>query len=387
MLTAVRPSRLLVVGDEYYASLAAVRGLRSGGYEPWLATITDDSLAARSRAVAGTRRVAHPSLGADEFLGGLGDVVRELAVAGVLPGNEPALAALAGRDVGAPNGAPTSELVARATDKHTLAELAASVDLPSPASTVVQRRSEEVPDVPFPAIVKPVRSTVTRSGQTIDLPVARLVHTRPELERTLSELPAGDFLVQEFVPGPLGALAGVAWEGRTICVSQQIATRIYPPHVGASAYAETVPVDGRLRTAAEDLIRRLEWSGIWELQFIASPTGPRLIDFNPRFYGSLALAISAGLNLPAIWADVLLGRDPRIGTYRPGVRFRAETREARWLLAELRSGNVAGVLAAVRPHRHTTHAVLSWRDPRPVLGIWARGFGRAGVGASESTSP
>ena len=63
-----------------------------------------------------------------------------------------------------------------------------------------------------------------------------------------------------------------------------------------------------------------------------------MIDLNPRPYGSLALAIGSGLKLPAVWADLLLGREPRLGAYRVGVRCRAEIREGRALVLVRRRG-------------------------------------------------
>ena len=364
--------RLLVAGDEYYATLAAVRGLRAAGYEPWLATTTDRSLAALSRATAGTTRVPHPSTGADTFVDAMRRIAAEQRADAILPGTEPALAALAGRDLGVPTGAPTPASVARATDKDELGKLASAAGLASPDSLRVTLPLVELPHVKLPAIVKPARSTVEEAGRTVDLPAAARVETEAELASVLAGSPAGEYLVQPFLEGGLGALAGVAWRGEVVCLSQQTATRIYPPGAGASAFAQTVPIDPALAEAAGRLLAALEWSGLWELQFIAGADGPRLIDFNPRFYGSLALAIGAGLNLPAIWADLLLGREPRIGRYRPGVHYRAEARDARVLAAAVRSRDLRGALAVVRPRRSTVHAVFSLRDPRPFAAVAGR---------------
>src|SRR2546421_7592368 len=60
--------RVLLVGDEYYASLAAVRALRRGGYEPWLAVSKRRTYAERSRATAGTVIVPAPDKGPERLL-------------------------------------------------------------------------------------------------------------------------------------------------------------------------------------------------------------------------------------------------------------------------------------------------------------------------------
>ncbi len=144
-----------------------------------------------------------------------------------------------------------------------------------------------------------------------------------------------------------------------------------------SAYAETIPVDPALDRALGEILRRLGWSGIFEFQLIRGADATYVIDLNPRPYGSLSLAIGAGLNLPAIWTDLLLGREPRIGRYRAGIRYRAEVRESRALLSALARGRLADALAIVRPRPRTVHSIFSARDPLPLLVVFARATGRA----------
>jgi hypothetical protein len=85
-----------------------------------------------------------------------------------------------------------------------------------------------------------------------------------------------------------------------------------------------------------------------------------VIDLNPRIYGSTALAIKAGHNLPAIWTDLLLGRDPRPGPYRAGVRYRVEEDDIRAILV---TRDWRGLI----PRRDTVHGVFDRADPLPSL--------------------
>jgi hypothetical protein len=95
--------------------------------------------------------------------------------------------------------------------------------------------------------------------------------------------------------------------------------------------------------------------------------GDYVVDLNPRPYGSLALAIGAGLNLPAIWTDLLLGRRPVVGTARVGVRYRAESHDYKALVSAVIAGRIADALRIARPRRRTVHAIFSFREPAPVL--------------------
>src|SRR5437588_11823474 len=136
-------------------------------------------------------------------------------------------------------------------------------------------------------------------------------------------MPGDSLIVQPFLDGDLSASCGVFWEGELLCVEHQVARRIWPPDCGVSSYAETVPADPGLEEKIAALLRAIGWNGIFELQYIRRPEADYVIDLNTRFYGSLALAVRSGLNLPAIWLDLLLGRTPRIGSYRIGVRYRS----------------------------------------------------------------
>ena len=74
--------------------------------------------------------------------------------------------------------------------------------------------------------------------------------------------------------------------------------------------------------------------------------------------------MAAGLNLPAIWASLLLGEPFEARGYRAGVRFREEKGDPRAILAEIRHGNPRAARDLL-PRRGTVHAVWSLRDPRP----------------------
>ena len=117
------------------------------------------------------------------------------------------------------------------------------------------------------------------------------------------------------------------------------------------------------------------WQGIFELELIrTAPERFVPIDLNPRPYGSLALAASAGVALPALWCGWLLDRDPRPPApesapvrARPGYRYRWEDADLRNVASCLRRGRLGAALRAARPRRRVTHAYFRLRDPLPLL--------------------
>jgi predicted ATP-grasp superfamily ATP-dependent carboligase len=156
----------------------------------------------------------------------------------------------------------------------------------------------------------------------------------------------------------------------------QIAHRIWPPDAGYSSYAETVPADEQLEQAAGKLLNELQWSGVFQLQFIRTCSDSYFIDFNPRLYGSIALAIAAGRNLPAIWADLVLGKEPEIPGYRPGVHYRVEHNDVRAILRLFRQGAAGVAVKALLPQRNTVHGIVSLRDPGPLRALLVKAAAR-----------
>ena len=85
-----------------------------------------------------------------------------------------------------------------------------------------------------------------------------------------------------------------------------------------------------------------------------------MIALNPRPYGSLALglAVGAGLNLPAIWVDLLVTGSRGSAPTAPAC---ATARAAGW-----------GRAAIVRPRTRTVHSIFPVGDPAPLLTVLER---------------
>ena len=348
-----------------------MRALRAANYAPYLAVDKPGTYASRSRATAGTVRVPNPDFDSEGFVRTLAATAKRLGVAAVLPSSDSHFLALAGREAdfaGVALGTPSRETVDQATDKALLAELAEAAGLRTPPTKFVRGGSEAANGFGYPAIVKPLRSRVQNQDGTIATYSAHYV-PNGQIQQALDFLGGGEALVQPYIPGVLIGVAGVSWEGELVCALHQASVRIWPVPVGGSAYAETIAPNAELEQGIGRLLRRIGWSGLFHVQFIRGSCGEHfLIDLNPRIYGSLALASGAGLNLPQIWADLLLGRQPDIGSYRVGVGFRQEEKDARALARLLLTkGGRRCALRGLWPRRGTSHAIFSLRDPVPLL--------------------
>lgn len=245
---------------------------------------------------------------------------------------------------------PSGDAMDRVQDKRYIGERAAGTGVQTPRLLVeasVRELRRAAP--PLPCLVKSASSK-----GALDPPL--VARDQQQLLEGLRGLPAEEpLLVQELAAGALTAIALVLDRtGRVVARHQQTAERLWPPEAGGSSASVSVPPDEELTRATARLLASLGFWGLAHVQFIASPRGPLLIDVNPRFYGSMPLALACGVNLPACWHAVAEGRElPGPDEYRVGVRYRRLE---------------ADVFAAVagRP------SALVHRTPRPRVGaMWA----------------
>jgi predicted ATP-grasp superfamily ATP-dependent carboligase len=367
-------ARLLLTGGDEIGVLGAVRGLHAAGYPTWVQARSAQSYAGRSRAAAGTIDAPDPRSDPDGFATTVAAAAERLRVAAVLPGTEAALVALAPhrRSFAAEIaiGVPDVDVVERATSKELLAELAARVGLTMPRTTRLDLAALEnggASALELPVVVKPLRSDTPLPGGGLRHETPRLARTLAELRAALADTAGGEALVQPFLPGEIYGVCGVAWKGETVCTIHQIGRRIWPRDCGMVSYAETVACDPELDARVRALVAAIGWSGIFQLQLLAHRGKLYAIDFNPRIYISISLAIAAGLNLPAAWAALLLGAEPRVPGYATGSRWRSEPDDPRSILHGFRAGERRRSLLAAVPRPRTTHAVFSWRDPMPLV--------------------
>ena len=262
--------------------------------------------------------------------------------------------------------------VVRAFDKVALSEAARRAGLAVPAGA----RPEDAP-----VVVKPRQTTVHD-------PHGRPLRLRAEVEETPEAADArveylesvgAEPLVQSFVEGDLVAVVAVTdRESRIVAAVQQRASAM-TPH-GGTARGETEVLDPSLSERVGALLADLNWFGMAQVQFQMPPGGePVLIDLNGRFYGSMALALAAGPNLPAIWAALATDRPlPSLAPARAGVRYH-------WLESDLRRAidEGRGFAGALRYAIGARHGLWDRRDPGPA----ARHAGRLALRALRRLSP
>ncbi len=343
--TQARAATVLVTDGEQRSALAVVRSLGHAGHRVHVCS-------ARRRCLAGASRFARSQAGVPDPLrepAAFAEAVERLAGACgaevVLPVSEPALLALLPVRDRLVARIPFVNAISflRVCDKATVLEEAQRIGVRVPRQTVLTAPAA-LPirdlDLGFPLVVKPSRSVVDAGGARAKAGVGYAAG--PEsLHRILAELAAGAYpvLLQERIVGPGIGVFVLIWEGEVVASFFHRRIREKPPSGGVSVCAESVAPDPALLERSVALLRRFDWKGVAMVEFkLDAATGePVLMEVNGRFWGSLQLAVNAGVDFPALLVALALGaRPPAPAGYRVGRRLRWEWGEVDHLLARLR---------------------------------------------------
>jgi predicted ATP-grasp superfamily ATP-dependent carboligase len=386
-------STVLLTDVQERGALAALRGLAEAGYRVAGAATTRPAQGHWSRYCAERIVVPDPREDTEAYAERLERLLTSKSFAIVLPGTDASLRVISEHrdrlDTRSRLGLPSKESVRRSLDKLHLLEAAAQSGMPAPRSIVCADEVEArhaIRELGVPVVVKPNTSRVVL-GKTLRSQVSHVVVGEGDLGRVLMEM-ANPFVLQRFEPSSrVLSCAGVMGEERLLAFAASTYVRKWPPQVGSVSHSMTVTVPDSLMRKIENLMAHIGWQGIFELELLVlAEDRIAAIDLNPRVYGSLALAIRAGANLPVIWCDWLMGYETQFVVARPGVYYRWEDGEFLNFVLYLSKGRVRRAVSCLRPHKNTVHAGITLRDPLPLLArvLWVAGrLGRRVVAGSR----
>ncbi len=180
----------------------------------------------------------------------------------------------------------------------------------------------------------------------------------------------GASLVQEYIPlrDEIGVYALFNFDSEPMAVTVQRRIRSYPVSGGPSTLRETIKNEDLVETAFE-LLKALKWQGVAMVEFRvdARDGTAKLMEVNPRFWGSLQLSILSGADFPYLLYKLASegGVEPVLD-YKEGVR-------CRWLLP----GDILWFLSAQNKLSNlkqflkfkTNYDILSLEDPGPAFGF------------------
>jgi len=322
--------KILVTDGESRAALAVTRSLGRAGHTVIVGHHQAAALAQTSRFCAGRVTYPDPMHDPDAFVDFMAGYVRDAGVEVLVPVTDVTTLLLTWhRDRFPPTCAipvAPAATVARAADKIDIVTTASRLGVPVPLSVVVNV-DRSIPDFAFdfPVVVKPHRSRVQTAEGWKSTRVSYAVDHHA-LVRDLNMRPAHEFpvLVQQRIDGPGIGVFACYQRGRVVALFGHRRLRERPPWGGVSALSESVALDPVARDGAVRLLDEIGWQGVAMVEFKRDQRDgvPKLMEINGRFWGSLQLAVDAGMDFPALLIRSLGAEPLAPASYRIGVRSR-----------------------------------------------------------------
>lgn len=226
----------------------------------------------------------------------------------------------------------------------------------------------EFPVIIKPSIKEPFYSYTGKKAIRVDN-LQQLVY---EFTKAASIIDISGLMIQELIPGGPSCLFSVGSlykNGEFLGKVVARRTRQHPMDFGhATTYAETVDIP-ELEESARKILKAIGYYGLSEVEFMFdSRTGKyKLIEINARPWGWHTLAIGAGVDLPYLLYQDMLGEE---------VRQDGTSKDAKWIrlitdiptaIGEILKGRmkVTDYLNSLRGVKQ--FAVLSMTDPLPFI--------------------
>jgi predicted ATP-grasp superfamily ATP-dependent carboligase len=380
---------VLLLDAQYRQAVACLRAYRRAGLR--VGTVACESEASwapatRSRWCAARASVPDFSDDEDAYVDAVLALVKEWEPRLVLPAHDGSIEVLRNRRhevecLTALGLADEAALDVAVSKERTLA-LASQLGLVVPRSLSVGPDDDvhaAVREVGLPAILKPAESWVVRNGTGTRLST-QAVNSVDEARRALDLVFAagGQALIQEWLPGRREAVTLFYANGRFWARMAQASHRDWPVLGGVSVLCETIPLEPDITKSAERLVEAIDLEGCSMVEFRRDRQGrPGLMEINPRMGGSVALAVSAGVDFPMLLLKWKLGQPLQaVTSYRLGQRLRWLPGDIRHLKSVFDSQGRPDVPARARA---TARFVADFARPDTKLDVFERGDARPGL--------
>lgn len=330
---------VLVSDGNQRSTLAVVRSLGQAGIPVTVGESANTSLAGSSRHCHKRLRYPSPEVDAEGFLACIRQELSARTYKLLLPMTDVAMQVLsAARESLAPFTAlpfPDSSRVRLVQDKSEVLRLARSVGIACPKTFMVDEGAnldEIARTVSYPAVIKPRFSRFLKDERWAvgTVQYANDPATLIAQYHRLNDLIPRP-MIQERIQGEGRGVFLLLWKGELKAAFCHRRLREKPPWGGVSVYCESIPADQGLIEQSAALLRAIGWQGVAMVEFKVDPRDgqARLMEVNGRFWGSLQLAIDAGIDFPLMLYRLALGDEvaPKFD-YRTGIK-------SRWLLGDL----------------------------------------------------
>jgi predicted ATP-grasp superfamily ATP-dependent carboligase len=261
----------------------------------------------------------------------------------------------------------------KANDKEKITSIASEFDLPVPKSIWPKSFEEiatQISHLDFPVVIKARIGSGMQKGLRYAKNLEEAIKGYKEISSQKSIEGVKEFhrpLIQEYIPGKIYDALYYYHNGNLVASLTQC-REITNPISGGPGVQNVTVKDGKLHDYGKTILDGLRWHGPAQVELKLDPRDNqfKLLEVNPKFWGTLDLSIKCGVNFPAMAVDLALNgliRHDMNKEIGPGLRYR-------WLVSFVKTHRAAGF-----PRRKIIRSLinrvqyndLDFNDPLPTF--------------------
>jgi len=333
--------KILVTDGDTRAALAIVRSLGKKGHQIYVGNYKQPSLASSSKYCKHEFVYNNPKEEPSKFIEDIINTIKINQIDVVLPVTDITTISISEHKEVIEKYCKVpfadAKTLKGAANKFELFKVAHQLNIPIPESFYLETASDVdsiIDKLKYPIVIKPYKSRIkTETGwQSTTVSYA---NSQEELLSYIKIKNSNLFplLLQERINGAGLGVFVLIHNSKLIAYFGHQRIREKPPSGGVSTYRQSVALSPSIKKHTETLLKYLNWQGVAMVEYKMDKRDniPKLMEINGRFWGSLQLALDAGVDFPALLLKTLDNKpfDP-IEDYKIGVK-------TRWFMGDLDS--------------------------------------------------
>jgi predicted ATP-grasp superfamily ATP-dependent carboligase/protein-tyrosine phosphatase len=220
---------------------------------------------------------------------------------------------------------PSAETIALCLDKEETNRFATQLDVKVPRTWVYANISEleaHIEEIVFPVAVKG-KSEIVKDRPFYAKNADQLLESISRWGMGILHAKVSFPIIQQYINGIGVGFFALYQHGKCLRIFMHHRLRETPPSGGPSSCAMSIFEDNLMQTGIK-LLDALEWHGVAMVEFKKEKDSGDLylMEINPKFWGSLDLAIASGVDFPVLDVRMAIGEQiPYSDKYRIGLKY------------------------------------------------------------------
>jgi len=201
------------------------------------------------------------------------------------------------------------DTIIKAHDKKICLNLADKYGIPIPDTYSPTNKKDLIKiskNIKYPVVIKLRKGSATQGLQYVKSSSELIKKYYSPIIRSDMIIDYSFPLIQEYIKGDIYDICILFNKGKYITSLAQKRVLTNPPKGGSGLANITVQYPELIKMSI-NFLKKIKWHGVAQVEYkLDENDQPRLMEINPKFWGTLELSIAAGINFPKLLCDLAI---------------------------------------------------------------------------------